>query len=115
MSNNDFFGMHTHHIVFKGQGGLDFDLNMIKLSQNDHQGDMGPHKNRERDEELKKDLQKKLFELFPEDEYFDIDEISAKLGRTRRYFEKYFKKVDNIAGKYQGFFIVKRLMGGRFY
>ena len=115
MENNDFWGIHKHHIVFRSQGGLDFDLNMIELTQEEHEGNHGPHQSRARDLELKRGLQEQLSELFPEGETFDIDTISRKLGRTRRYFEKYFKKVPNMAGMYPGFEVVKRLMGGRMY
>ncbi len=115
MANNDFFGIHKHHIVFRSQGGLDFEMNIIDLTQEEHEGDKGPHKCRKRDLELKTQLQERLFELFPETEYFSIETISSKLGRTSRYFGKYFKKVPNIAGMYSGYETVKRLMGGRFY
>ena len=57
MEGNDIFGMHKHHIVFRSQGGLDFALNLIELTQEEHEGDDGPHKNRVRDLELKKRMQ----------------------------------------------------------
>ena len=46
-----------HHIVFRSQGGLNFKLNLIPLSIEEHKGDDGPHKNRKRDLELKQLLQ----------------------------------------------------------
>ena len=48
MENNDFWGIHKHHIVFRSQGGLDFDLNMIELTQEEHEGNHGPHQSRAR-------------------------------------------------------------------
>ena len=112
---NNMFGMHQHHIVFRSHGGMDFPLNLVELSQEDHEGDMGPHKNRETDLMLKTGLQNKLFELFPEEELFDIDTISEKLGRTSKYFAPRFRKVPQVAGMYKGIDVVKHLMGGRFY
>ena len=111
----DVWGMHKHHIVFRSQGGLDFALNLIELSMEEHEGDKGPHRNRKRDLELKMMLQEKLFELFPEDEFFNIEQISEELGRTSRYFGKHFKAVPMVGGLYPGREIVKRLMGGKFY
>ena len=110
----DIFGMHKHHIVFKSQGGLDFPLNLVELTMEEHEGNDGPHRNKKRDDELKLGLQNKLWELFPEDELFTIEEISEKLGRTKRYFEPRFRKVPLTEGKYRGYDIVKKLMGNEF-
>ena len=46
MCRDNFPGMHKHHIVFKSQGGLDFSLNLIRLRQEGHEGDKGPHRDR---------------------------------------------------------------------
>lgn len=119
MEGNDIFGMHKHHIVFRSQGGLDFALNLIELTQEEHEGDDGPHKNRVRDLELKKRMQNQLVELFPEGGSFNIDQISAALGRTRRYFEKHFRKIPRqwIDGEayYESEDIIRLLMGGKIY
>lgn len=110
-----------HHIVFKSQGGLDFDLNLIELTIEEHKGDKGPHKSRERDIELKLGLQSILFEMFPRDKEFSLSEISEKIGVTKRYLSKPFRKVPAVhhgraaEDGYKGEDIVKRLMGGRFY
>lgn len=112
---NDIWGTHKHHIVFRSHGGLDFALNLIDLTMEEHEGKDGPHHNIERDRELKRGLQSKLMELFPEEELFTIEEIARSLGRTKRYFEPHFRKVPMTAGKYSGYEIVKKLMGGRFY
>ncbi|MBU5331436.1 HNH endonuclease [Anaerocolumna aminovalerica] len=106
--------MHRHHIVFRSQGGLDFNLNFAHLTYEEHEGNDGPHLNRERDLELKTDLQEELFELFKEDSY-TIEEISRLLGKSKRYFEKHFKRVPMAAGRYKREEIIKKLMGGKFY
>ena len=111
---NDIFGMHKHHIIFKSQGGLDFPLNLVELTMEEHLGNSGPHLNSDRDKELKLNLQNQLWGLFPEDGLFTIEEISERLGRTERYFEPHFRKVPLTEGKYRGYDIVKKLMGGKF-
>lgn len=108
------FGMHGHHIVFRSQGGLDFTLNIIYLTYEQHEGDDGPHKNKIIDDALKKTLQNKLYKIFINEEY-TIEEIAEKLGKSTKYFEKHFKKVPQTAGIYKKDDIVKKLMGGRFY
>lgn len=114
-NTNTLFGTHKHHIVFRSQGGLDFDLNLIEMSMEEHEGDRGPHKNREKDLILKRELQRKLFKLFPVAGSYDIETISQKLGRTRRYFEPHFRKVPNTAGLYKSEDIIRHLMGGQLY
>lgn len=104
-----------HHIVFRSQGGLNFKLNLIPLSIEEHKGDDGPHKNRQRDLELKQRLQEQLFEMFHRDELYTLKEIALKLGMREKTLYKPFKRVDMTAGEYLGLNVVKRLMGGRFY
>lgn len=104
-----------HHIVFRSQGGLNFKLNLILLSIEEHKGDDGPHKNRQRDLELKQRLQEQLFEMFHRDELYTLKEIALKLGMREKTLYKPFKRVDMTAGEYLGLNVVKRLMGGRFY
>ena len=106
--------MHKHHIVFRSQGGLDFDLNLIDLTYQEREGNEGPHLNRARDLELKLDLQQQLMELFCEESY-TIEEIAKKIGKSKRYFEKNFKRVPSVAGRYRREEIIKKLMGGKFY
>ncbi|MDF2609071.1 MAG: hypothetical protein K0R92_545 [Lachnospiraceae bacterium] len=106
--------LHKHHIVFRSQGGLDFDLNMIELTLEQHEGNNGPHLNKLVDNVYKKNLQDKLFNLFWDEEY-TIGEIAEKLGKSKRYFEKHFRKVPSIAGIYKSTDIIKKLMGDKFY
>ncbi len=106
--------MHKHHIVFRSQGGLDYGMNLIDLSLEDHEGSRGPHHNHEKDLQLKTELQDSLFELFSEDEY-TVEEIAKALGKSKRYIEKNFRKVNNFAGIYQKEDIIRKLMGGKLY
>lgn len=106
--------MHKHHIVFRSQGGLDYSLNLVPLTYEQHEGPGGPHHNKLIDRILKLDLQNKLFEIFNDDGY-TIDQIAQKLGKSTRYFERHFKAVPNQAGIYKPEDIVRKLMGGKLY
>ena len=107
--------MHKHHIVFRSHGGLTYPLNIIKLTLEQHEGNNSPHHNKEIDDRLKKDLQCKLFDIFCEEEGYTIEQIAKSLERTTKYFEKHFRKVPSIGGKYKPKDIVFHLMGGKFY
>jgi hypothetical protein len=106
--------MHKHHIVFRSQGGLDFSLNLVELSYEQHEGKSGPHMNKLVDLMLKKDLQDELYQIFDK-ETFTIEEISQKLKKSVRYFEPHFRSVPQAAGLYQKEDIIRRLMGGKIY
>lgn len=93
--------MHKHHIVFRSQGGLDFNLNIIELSYEQHEGPNGPHMNKMVDLVLKKSLQGKLQAIFRRPEGYTIEEIAEKLGKSKRYIEKHFKRVPMAAGLYK--------------
>ena len=105
---------HKHHIVFRSQGGLDFPLNLVDLSYEEHEGKNGPHMNKLVDLILKKDLQDRLFHIFDKEAY-TIEEISAKLKKSVKYFEKHFRSVSQAAGVYQKEDIIRKLMGGKLY
>lgn len=110
------FGYEMHHIVFRSQGGLDFPLNLVRLTPMEHRGPYSPHLNKRIDLIYKRDLQKRLYELFNEEEYL-IEDIAKKLGRPKalKYFSKHFRRAPSAAGLYKSEDIIKRLMGGRFY
>lgn len=108
--------MHKHHIVFRSQGGLDFDINYkYYKGYEDHEGPNGPHRNRAVDLMLKCDMQNELFVVFGDKEEFAIEEIAKRLGRNTRYFEKKFKRVPCKNGLYVKEDIVRKLMGGKLY
>lgn len=104
----------THHIVFRSQGGLNFPLNLIDLTIEEHHGNLGPHRCRARDLELKRNLQATLEQLFREETYTSA-EIAGILHVSKRYIDKHFKRVPQYLGKYSREEIIKRLMGGKFY
>jgi hypothetical protein len=106
--------MHDHHIVFKSQGGLDLDDNLIELTCEQHLGNNSPHQNKEVNLKLKTDLQDEYYYLFPEKEY-QVEEIAKILRKPVKYIEKHFRKVKNFAGIYQREDIIRKLMGGKIY
>lgn len=107
-------GLHKHHIVFRSQGGLDFELNYKHLTYEEHEGAAGPHQNRAVDLCYKIELQKKLEKLFPKGPY-NIKEIAERLGRSEKYWKTHFRKVSPIGGPYQKKEIIRKLMGGKLY
>lgn len=108
--------MHKHHIVFKSQGGLDFNLNYHYFNgPEDHEGSGGPHLNRKVDIILKKDLQNKLKEEFKDKPYYDIKEIARIINVTEKYLSPHFKSVPSAAGQFHRDDIIRKLMGGKLY
>jgi hypothetical protein len=106
--------MHEHHIVFRSQGGLDTEANLIDLTYEQHEGNNSPHRNRDADLKLKNWAQNYYNERFSNEEY-SIPEIAAILKKSVSYTEKHFRKVRNRAGIYQKEDIIRKLMGGKIY
>ena len=109
-------GCHSHHIVFRSQGGPDIAMNLIRLCPYHH--NMSPesvHMNPALDKRLKCALQEEYEVLFPESEL--TAELAAdRIGMSRKKAEKYFSKVPkNLDGTMDRENIIRRLMGGRLY
>lgn len=105
--------IEKHHIVFKGQSGLDFELNYKYLTSEEHRGNTGPHKCRETDLRYKKELQKKLEKLLIK-EYYNIKELIDLLGLKEVQANKAFRKLLKTNGIPREE-IIRRLMGGKMY
>lgn len=104
-----------HHIVFRSQGGLDFELNFKDLCAVDHKGKKSPHMDRRIDLKYKRELQEKLFNIFVDVEY-SIPEISEVIGCKQKDVERRFKEaMPNLRGCYDRETVVRVLMGGRLY
>lgn len=106
---------HKHHIVFKSQGGLDFELNYKYLTLEGHEGDNGPHRNRATDLMYKLELQGQLEALFEEGGLYSEEDVARKLGRSAAYWHKHLAKVRHQGGMMAGGDIIRRLMGGKVY
>lgn len=105
--------LEKHHIVFKKQGGLDFELNYKRLSSEDHRGTYGPHLNRKVDMAYKIEMEAQLRKILDK-EYYNIKELIDLLGLKERQANKAFRKLLKINGISRED-AIKRLMGGRFY
>ena len=106
--------MEKHHIVFKSQGGLDFELNYKYLSSEDHRGNDGPHLNRETDLRYKRELESTLrMKLF--DNYYTVEALIEILGLNSRQAHKAFNKVAKYRKGMKREDIIRRLMGGKLY
>jgi hypothetical protein len=106
--------LEKHHITFKSQGGLDFELNYKYLTPEQHRGDKGPHKNRATDLSFKRELQRKLEDILT-DEFYTTEELIKILGLKEQQAYKAFKKVDKHPKGIKREDIIFRLMGNRFY
>ena len=105
--------IERHHIIFKSQGGLDFELNYRYLTSEEHKGDEGPHKCKETDVRYKRELQEALEGLLAK-EYYNIRELIDLIGLREVQANKAFRKLLKVKGiaKEEG---INRLMGGRLY
>lgn len=103
----------TSCVIFKSQGGLDFELNYKYLESELHRGDLGPHKNRQVDLMYKIELQEKLEKLLDRD-YYNIRELRVLLGLKEKQANQAFRKLLKINGISREDAIF-RLLGDRFY
>lgn len=102
-------------VIFKSQGGLDFELNYKRLPSIDHRGEYGPHRCRETDLKYKKELQQKLENILTE-EFYTEKELINILGLKPEQAYKAFRKIDKHPDRgMKREDVIRRLMGGRFY
>lgn len=102
--------LEKHHIIFKSQGGLDFPLNYIYLSSENHRGDFGPHKNKTTDDKYKLELQDNLREILDREDY-QIEEVIEILDIVPGQARKAFKKLRQYKNGKSTEDIIRRLMG----
>ncbi len=116
----DMYGPEEkHHIVFRSHGGIDSDLNLIRLPMEFHKGPNGPHQNKAADLILKMSLQDRYFDLFSR-KYYSLEEIVRMINphnkKSRLALEKQVKKQNVCTSKgYRREDIVRTLMGGKIY
>ena len=105
--------LERHHIVYKSQGGLDFELNYKRLSPEDHRGNYGPHLNRKVDLAYKIEMEAQLRKILTK-EYYNIKELIDILGLKEKQANRAFRKLlkpDGIEREA----VIFRLMGNSFY
>lgn len=105
--------IEKHHIIFKKQGGLDFELNYKYLSSEDHRGVHGPHLNRKIDLIYKMEMQHKLESILTQD-YYNVKELIDILGLKEKQANRAFRRLMKVKGISRED-VIFRLMGGRFY
>lgn len=111
-------GCHSHHIVFRSQGGPDIAMNLIRLCPYHHNmSPEGVHMNPALDKRLKRVLQKEYETVFEfEEKELTVELVADRIGMSRKKAEKYFSKVPkNPDGTMDREDIIRRLMGGRLY
>ncbi len=105
--------IERHHIIFKSQGGLDFELNYIYLTSEEHRGNNGPHLNKQIDRSYKRIMQAKLENILTHKTY-TIEELIEILELKPKQAYKAFKKLNTVKGIKREDAIF-RLMGNSFY
>ena len=104
--------IERHHIVFKSQGGLDFDINFVYLEAERHRGNLGPHLCEKTDTILKKQMEINLREILTK-RYYYIEELIEVLGLNSEQANKAFKKVKYDGNGIAREDVLRRLMGGK--
>lgn len=108
------YGLERHHIVFRSQGGLDFPLNYVYLTTEEHKGNEGPHLSREKDLQLKRELQARLQSKLTKD-YYSTNELEKVLNLKRGQAKLICRKFTYYPEGYARDEIIRRLMGGKLY
>lgn len=111
-------GCHSHHIVFRSQGGPDIAMNLIRLCPYHHNmSPEGVHMNPALDKRLKRVLQKEYETVFEfEKKELTVELVADRIGMSKKKAEKYFSKAPkNPDGTMDREDIIRRLMGGRLY
>lgn len=111
-------GCHSHHIVFRSQGGPDIAMNLIRLCPYHHNmSPEGVHMNPALDKRLKRVLQKEYETVFEfEEKKLTVELVADRIGMGKKKAEKYFSKIQkNPDGTMDREDIIRRLMGGRLY
>lgn len=105
-----------HHIVFRSQAIYmkEVKLNHKYLCIEHHKGNDSPHKNKQVDLKYKKELQKKLFDLFHK-EYYTVEEIGELLGISELGAYRIVKTLKLYKEGYGRVDLVVRMMGGMMY
>ena len=103
---------HTekHHVVFRSQGGLDADWNIIRLCPLHHRGNLSPHRNKNIDLKCKLKVQAYLSTTLTDTYYSDKPEIF-----TVNEWRKITKPLTRYSDGYLRDDIIRRCMGGKIY
>ncbi|MDF2882529.1 MAG: hypothetical protein K0R54_3086 [Clostridiaceae bacterium] len=103
-----------HHIVYRSQGGVDYELNFKYLCSEHHRGKNGPHKDRNLDLQYKLELQSKIKQLL-KNEYYSIDELVQILKINKGMMKRLLKNFKLYKEGYKSSDVIFRLMGCKEY
>lgn len=118
LKNDIWKPAELHHIILKSKAKYmsNIKINFKYLCPEHHRlGKNSPHMNREVDLRYKLQLQKDMFSLFEDKEYWTEREIRDKLQTTNSEAKKITKKLLLHKEGYKALDIVIRLMGGMLY
>lgn len=106
-----------HHVIFRSQSKvlINAPVNHLYLCYEHHRGDNSPHKNRKVDLQYKKEVQRKLFQMFGDKEYYNKHEIKEKLQVGMNQVDVLTKTIRWHKEGYKSSDIVISAMGGRLY
>lgn len=109
-------GLELHHIIFRSKAPYmaHVPVNFIYLTPEEHRGKYGPHHNREKDLELKRQLQAILRKMFNKD-YYTLEEIKDKLGVSNKIAEGIVKVLPLTKEGYEAEKLIFHMLGDRFY
>lgn len=109
--------IELHHIIFRSHASYmsNIKINFKYLCGECHRGSNGPHRNRDVDIKYKLELQKRIFELFEDKEYYTQKQIKDKLDCSSNEMNKIVKKLLLHKEGYNKLDIIIRLMGNRLY
>lgn len=109
-------GLELHHIIFRSQASymVRVPINFICLGPEAHRGDKGTHKNRQRDLELKRELQAKLKIMFC-NQYYTLEQIKEILGISEKVARGIVKILPLQKEGYESNKLIFRMLGERFY
>lgn len=108
--------MELHHIIFRSQASYmaHIPINFIYLTSEDHRGKYGPHLNKKKDLELKRQLQVKLEGMFDKD-YYTLEEITNKLEINERAAIRLVKTLKQTKEGYNSKDLIFHMLGDRKY
>jgi hypothetical protein len=106
-----------HHIVFRSAAKYmqNVPVKFKYLCFKHHRGNDSPHMCKKTDVRYKLGMQKQLFKMFGEKEYFQLGEIQRILNISGGEVSTIVKRLQLYKEGYKGSDIVIRCMGGRLY
>lgn len=103
-----------HHIVYRSEGGYNFELNYKYLCDEHHRGKDGPHRNKKVDLKYKLELQEKLYELLSK-EYYKQEDIKIILSLNVNQVKRLVRNLKLYKEGYKSSDVIFEIMGDKKY